>query len=54
VRPAAEMACWQPAPATRRALASTLAIAAAGLSIGLMGLVAALTRGTKEIETCNR
>ncbi len=54
MQPVAEMACWQPAPATRRALASTLAIAAAGLSIGLMGLVAALTRRTQEGDTCNR
>lgn len=40
MRPPAEMACWEPSPATQRTLGTTLAAAAALVAVALFGLAA--------------
>lgn len=44
MRPPAEMACWEPSPATQRELGVTLAIAAALVAVGLFAVAAAIAK----------
>ena len=47
MRPPAEMACWSPSPATRRELATTLAVALLCLVAGAVGVLLWLHAGAQ-------